>query len=54
MKCPCCDTEFEMEALQGYDDALKRQEQGDDMTWRMWRETMSGRTERNGTAYISV
>ena len=33
MKCPCCDTEFEMEALQGYDDALKQQEQGDDMTW---------------------
>lgn len=33
MKCPCCDTEFEMEALRGYDEALKQQEQGDDMTW---------------------
>ena len=22
MKCPYCDTEFEMEALQGYDEAL--------------------------------
>ena len=33
MKCPSCDTEFEMEVLQGYDDALKQQEQGDDMTW---------------------
>ena len=33
MKCPYCDTEFEMEALQGYDEVLKQQEQGDDMTW---------------------
>lgn len=33
MKCPSCDTVFEMEALQGYDEALKQQEQSDDMTW---------------------
>ncbi|MCI5996219.1 MAG: hypothetical protein MRZ45_09815 [Blautia sp.] len=32
MKCPYCDTEFEMEALQGYDDALQS-EQVDDMSW---------------------
>ena len=32
MKCPYCDTEFEMEALQGYDEALN-QEQSDEMVW---------------------
>ena len=32
MKCPFCDTEFEMEALQGYDEALN-QEQADKMVW---------------------
>ena len=32
MKCPYCDTEFEMEALQGYDEALN-QEQPDEMVW---------------------
>ena len=30
MKCPYCDTEFEMETLQGYDSVLKN-EQPDDM-----------------------
>ena len=30
MKCPYCGTEFDMETLQGYDDALKT-EQPDDM-----------------------
>ncbi len=34
MKCPYCDTEFEMEALQGYDEALQ-QEKSDDMSWEM-------------------
>lgn len=32
MKCPYCDTEFEMEALKGYDEELKR-ELTDDMQW---------------------
>ena len=32
MKCPYCDTEFEMEALRGYDEALN-QEQPDEMVW---------------------
>ena len=32
MKCPYCDTEFEMETLAGYDDEL-RSEQADDMRW---------------------
>lgn len=32
MKCPYCDTEFEMETLQGYDSVLKN-EQPDDMNW---------------------
>ena len=32
MKCPFCDTEFAMEALQGYDEELK-QEPEDQMNW---------------------
>ena len=32
MKCPYCDTEFEMETLQSYDDALK-QDTEDDIHW---------------------
>lgn len=32
MKCPYCDTEFDMAALAGYDEALKN-EQPDDMQW---------------------
>ena len=34
MKCPFCDTEFEMETLASYDNELKN-EQPDDMTWEM-------------------
>ncbi len=34
MKCPYCDTEFEMETLTGYDDVLKN-EITDDMQWEM-------------------
>ena len=42
MKCPYCDTEFEMDTLRAYDDALNQQEP-DDMTWKTdpgqdWRE----------------
>lgn len=33
MKCPFCDTEFEMETLIGYDKELKS-EQADDMSWQ--------------------
>ena len=33
MKCPYCDTELEMEALQALDEAI-RQQQPDDMTWQ--------------------
>ena len=32
MKCPYCDTEFEMDALKGYDAELQN-EQTDDMEW---------------------
>ena len=32
MKCPYCDTEFEMDALKGYDDELQ-EEQADSMKW---------------------
>ena len=34
MKCPFCDTEFEMEALAGYDRELKN-EQPDQMDWEI-------------------
>jgi len=33
MKCPYCDTEFEMESLAAYDDALKSTQE-DDMKWK--------------------
>ena len=32
MKCPYCDTTFDVETLEGYDDALK-QDAKDDMHW---------------------
>lgn len=34
MKCPYCDTEFEVEALRQLDEALKTEPQADDMTWQ--------------------
>ena len=42
MKCPYCDTEFDVEALRAYDEDLKR-ERPDDMTWEtenrgIWKE----------------
>lgn len=41
MKCPYCDTEYEVEALRAYDEALK-QESRDEMEWetpkRRWQE----------------
>ncbi len=43
MKCPYCDTEFEMETLAGYDSELKN-EQPDDMRW----EETGGREWQNG------
>ncbi len=46
MKCPYCDTEFEMETLAGYDHEL-RSDQADDMSWQaasndIWREEEAG------------
>lgn len=43
MKCPFCDTEFEMETLESYDRELQS-EQADDMTW----ETTAGGTWESG------
>ncbi len=43
MKCPYCDTEFEMEALKGYDDELQG-DQADKMEW----ETAAGRDWQEG------
>lgn len=45
MKCPYCDTEFEMEALAGYDSELKNTKE-DDMKW----ETSAGSEWREGEA----
>lgn len=45
MKCPFCDTEFEMETLASYDNELKN-EQADDMNW----ETAAGTEWQNGEA----
>lgn len=46
MKCPFCDTEFEMEALEGYDKELKSV-QADDMRWetKAENEWQAGETE---------
>lgn len=43
MKCPYCDTEFEMETLAAYDEDLKN-EQADDMSW----ETSAGTDWQEG------
>lgn len=43
MKCPYCDTEFEMETLKNYDDELKN-EKADDMHW----ETAAGAEWQDG------
>ncbi len=43
MKCPYCDTEFEMETLAAYDEELKN-EQPDDMSW----DTSAGREWQEG------
>lgn len=45
MKCPYCDTEFEMETLKGYDAELQG-EQADDMEW----ETAAGSEWQEGEA----
>lgn len=45
MKCPYCDTEFEMEALRGYDAELQ-EEQSDRMDW----ETSAGSEWQSGEA----
>ncbi|MBQ7826654.1 MAG: hypothetical protein IJ386_00130 [Clostridia bacterium] len=45
MKCPYCDTEFEMETLAAYDSELKS-ESGDDMKW----ETAAGADWQEGEA----
>lgn len=43
MKCPYCDTEFDMETLQGYDAELQN-DQGDNMEW----ETTAGKQWQDG------
>lgn len=47
MKCPFCDTEFEAEALAGYDREL-RSDQADDMSWRLDSEDERPKEELEG------
>lgn len=52
MKCPFCDTEFEMETLKSYDSELK-DEQTDDMSWQMVSKETQQREELGGLhAYV--
>lgn len=52
MKCPYCDTEFEMETLASYDNEL-RSDQTDDMSWQMASETAWRDEELGGmNAYV--
>lgn len=44
MKCPYCDTEFDVETLQSYDEALHEQP-ADSMQWESTAEEASGSTE---------
>ena len=44
MKCPYCDTEFEMETLASYDSVLNQSEKEDDMSW----DTNAGSEWSNG------
>lgn len=47
MKCPYCDTEFEMKALESFDEALN-QETGDDYTWQTTAGSEWGEGETDG------
>lgn len=51
MKCPYCDTEFEMDSLKAYDEELKK-ETGDDMSWNT--NTAGGEWDSQETAGMSV
>lgn len=52
MKCPYCDTEFEMETLKKYDEELKNQK-SDDLTWEKSAGTeWSSEDEENLSSYI--
>lgn len=52
MKCPFCDTEFEMETLKSYDSELK-DERADDMSWQMVSKETQQREELGGLhAYV--
>ena len=52
MKCPYCDTEFEMETLASYDSELKS-DQADDMSWQMASEGEWQEEELSGlNAYV--
>jgi len=52
MKCPFCDTEFDIETLAGYDNELKS-DQEDDMSWQMASDNLWQEDELYGlNAYI--
>lgn len=47
MKCPYCDTEFDMDTLKAYDEELKKDKSSDDMSWdtNVGSEWQEGETE---------
>lgn len=52
MKCPYCDTEFDMETLKSYDEELKNETQ-DDMQWDTYNETQFTDAEtQNMSVYV--
>ena len=52
MKCPYCDTEFEVEALQQLDEAIK-QEKTSDFTWESQPESLWSEDEtQNLRSYV--
>ena len=51
MKCPYCDTEFDMETLQGYDDILKGEPEGE-MKWSAPEGTWAEGEQEGMSVYI--
>ena len=53
MKCPYCGTEFELEALQAYDEALKAQPE-DNMQWEAEAGTQWQEGETDGMRVYTI
>ncbi len=48
MKCPYCDTEFDVETLKDYDDILKQEKKQDNIKWNKENENMFSESETDG------